>query len=236
MAIYRTPGDESFVNYGAKAIQIVSPLEWADEVEKSRIDEQSWVSRYQYEASMIVELIKENNYTKVLELGSGPGKLAQFVLEQLPDLNYSFIDKETSKIIFEKRNFKGNKFYVKDMMHMFDISDLEKDYDLIIANDFLEHIANPSHVMYQAREITKDNASFFISVPNWRMNHEFIYRGLFDYDNFVYFCKIHGWNPESVAGSPLKCQYYPRESSEQTMPDELLQSWNWYFMTKKDNA
>ena len=150
-----------------------------------------------------------------------------------PELNYSFIDKATSKAIFKKRNFKGNNFFVKDLMHSFDISELDTDYDLIIANDFLEHIANPSHVLYQAREITKDTASFYISVPNWRMNHEFIYRGLFDYDNFIYFCKIHGWEPESVAGSPLKCAHRPKESSEQELPDSLLTSWNWYFHTKK---
>jgi SAM-dependent methyltransferase len=233
MAVYRTPGDEAFKNFGKSAIEEVSPLEWADEIDNCRIDEDSWVSRYRYEAAMIVEVVKENGYKKVLEIGSGPGMLAQFIIELIPDLDYSFVDKPTSKAIFEKRKFKGSKFHVKDLMHSFDVSGLDSDYDLIIANDFLEHIANPSHVLFQARNITKQNASFFISVPNWRMNHEFIYRGLFDYDNFIYFCKIHGWEPESVAGSPLKCQYYPRESSEQAMPDELIQSWNWYFSTKK---
>lgn len=235
MAIYRTSGDENFKNFGQRAIEIVSPMEWADEIEKSRIDEQSWIHRYKYEAALIAETIKENNYKKILELGSGPGMLAQCIFELIPDLDYSFIDKDTSKAIFEKRKFKGNKFYVKDLMHSFDISDLDNDYDLIIANDFLEHIANPSHVMYQARNITKENASFFISVPNWRMNHEFIYRGLFDYDNFLYFCKIHGWEPEAVAGSPLQCSYSPKESSEQTLPDELITSWNWYICTQKVN-
>ena len=215
------------------AIEEVSPLEWADELETSRIDERSWIERYKYEAAAILEVIRENNYTKVLELGSGPGMLSQYILAEEPELNYSFIDKATSKAIFEKRNFKGTKFFVKDLMHSFDISELDADYDLIIANDFLEHIANPSHVLYQAREITKDNSSFYISVPNWRMNHEFIYRGLFDYDNFIYFCKIHGWEPESVSGSPLKCPASPRESSEQQLPDSLITSWNWYFHTKK---
>lgn len=236
MAIYRTQGDQAFKNFGKNAIEIVSPLEWADEVEKSRIDEESWIRRYEYEAELIAGSIRENNYTKVLELGSGPGMLAQCILKILPDLDYSFVDKDTSKTIFEKRGFKGNKFYVKDLMHSFDISELDQDYDFIIANDFLEHIANPSHVMYQARNITKENAGFFISVPNWRMNHEFIYRGLFDYDNFMYFCITHGWQPEGVAGSPLKCQYYPKESSEESMSDELIQSWNWYIITKKIEA
>lgn len=233
MSLYRTEGDKNFKNFGEKAIEVVSPLEWADEIDKSRIDELSWVNRYRYEASIIAEVIKENNYKKVLELGSGPGLLAQFILDLCPDLNYSFVDKQTSKTIFELRNFRGNTFYVKDLMHSFDISDLDRDYDLIIANDFLEHIANPSHVLYQIRNITKQNSKFFISVPNWRMGHEFIYRGLFDYDNFVYFCKIHGWEPESVGGSPLKCTFYPKESSEQMMPDELIESWNWYFVTNK---
>ena len=235
MAIYRTPGDAAFKNYGEQAVEAISPFEWADEVDKSRIDEPSWISRYKYEAALLADVIKENNYKKVLELGSGPGMLAQYILELLPDLDYSFVDKQTSKTIFEKRGFKGGKFYVKDLMHSFDISELDTDYDLIIANDFLEHIANPSHVMYQARNITKSSATFFISVPNWRMNHEFIYRGLFDYDNFLYFCKIHGWEVESVAGSPLRCSHYPKQSSEEALPNELIESWNWYFYTTKIN-
>jgi SAM-dependent methyltransferase len=233
MAIYRTSGDEAFKNYGNNSIETASPFEWADELEVSRIDEPSWIHRYKYESSLIVELIKENNYTKVLELGSGPGMLSQYILDIIPSLNYSFIDKATSKAIFDKRGFKGNKFYVKDLMHSFDISDLDTDYDLIIANDFLEHIANPSHVLSQVRNITKKDSTFFISVPNWRMGHEFIYRGLFDYDNFIYFSKIHGWEPESVAGSPLKCSNLQKQSSEETIPSEIIDSWNWYFTTKK---
>jgi 2-polyprenyl-3-methyl-5-hydroxy-6-metoxy-1,4-benzoquinol methylase len=233
MAVYRTKGDQNFKNYGKTAIETVSPMEWADEMEVSRIDEDSWVQRYKYEAEIISQICIENGYKKILELGSGPGLLSQYIMQKVKDANYSFVDKETSKAIFEKRGFKGNKFYVKDLMHIFDISDLDRDYDLIIANDFLEHIANPSHVMYQCREITKERSGFFISVPNWRMNHEFIYRGLFDYDNFVYFCRIHGWNPSEIAGSILKCEHRPKLSSEESLPDDLIDSWNWYFYCEK---
>jgi hypothetical protein len=65
------------------------------------------------------------------------------------------------------------------------------------------------------------------------MGHEFIYRGLFDYDNFIYFMWIHGWAIEDVLPSPLKTQFVAKLDSEQTMPDELVQSWNWYFIGKK---
>lgn len=233
MAIYRTQGDLNFKNFGNHSIEVTSPHEWEDELEKSRIDEQSWIDRYNYEAKIISDIYKENNYTKILELGSGPGLLSQCIMKIIPDLNYSFIDKPTSKAIFEKRGFKGNKFHTIDLMHYMNIEELDTDYDMIIANDFLEHVANPSHILYQCREITKDKAGFFISVPNWRMGHEFIYRGLFDYDNFIYFCKIHGWEPEAVYPSPLKCQSNPKLTSEETLPDELLNSWNWYFYTNK---
>lgn len=233
MAIYRTPGDVSFKNYGSTAVEEVSPLEWADETEKSRIDEPTWIERYVYESNIIVDLCRQNNYSKILELGSGPGLLGQYILKELPHLSYTYIDKQTSKNIYELRKFEGTAFHVKDLMHSFDIEGLDTDYDFIIANDFLEHIANPSHVLTQARKITVEKASFFISVPNWRMNHEFIYRGLFDYDNFLYFCSIHGWAAEAVFPSILKCKPSYKLSSEETIPDELLDSWNWYFHTKK---
>ena len=235
MAIYRTKTESDFKTYGEHRTKYVTiPNEWNEDNGQERINEQSWLDRYKYEANIINDVCKENNYSKILELGSGPGVLGQFVLELNPNIEYSFIDKYSAKDVFESKNYKG-KFYVKDLMDSFDITDLDNDYDLIIANDFLEHIANPSDVLYKCRSLTKENSCFFISVPNWRMGHDFIYRGLFDYDNFIYFCKTHGWEPENVASSPLKCPYHPKESSEQTMPDILIQSWNWYFITKKIN-
>lgn len=236
MAIYRTQGDFNFKNFGQQAIELNSDNEWKGDGEQfSRIDENSWIERYKYEAKLIQHICKENSFKKILELGSGPGLLSQYVLELLPDVDYSLVDKPTAKEVFEKRGFKGNKFYTINMMHSMDISELDTDYDLIIANDFLEHIANPSHVLSQCRKITKDKSGFLISVPNWRMGHEFIYRGLFDYDNFVYFCKVHGWDPTSIFSSPLECPFYPKQNSEETLSDELIKSWNWYFYNDKIN-
>ena len=116
-----------------------------------------------------------------------------------------------------------------------DVTPLTDKYDVIIANDFLEHISNPGNLARNLHAHTPEHTLFSISVPNWRMGHDFIYRGLFDYDNFIYFCKIHGWEPESIAGSPLKCPPFPKQSSEDTMPNEILDSWNWYFNTIKIN-
>jgi 2-polyprenyl-3-methyl-5-hydroxy-6-metoxy-1,4-benzoquinol methylase len=235
MAIYRTKTESDFKNYGIfRENHITIPTEWDINSGQARIDDPTWIERYKYEAKMINNICIENQYTKILELGSGPGVLGQHVLELNSNIQYSYVDKPAAKDVFTNRKYKGT-FYVKDLMNSFDISNLDTDYDMVIANDFLEHIANPSDVLYKCRQITKENSSFFISVPNWRMGHDFIYRGLFDYDNFIYFFKIHGWEPESIAGSPLKCPPFPKQSSEDTMPNEILDSWNWYFNTIKIN-
>lgn len=233
MAIYRTKTESDFKNYGLyREHNITVPNEWDSDNGQTRIDDPTWIERYKYEASIINAICNEKQYTKILELGSGPGVLGQCVVNLNPSIQYSYVDKPAARDVFVGRKYKGT-FHVKDLMNSFDLSDLDADYDMIIANDFLEHIANPSDVLYKCRQLTKESSSFFISVPNWRMGHDFIYRGLFDYDNFIYFCLVHGWEPESVAGSPLKCSPLQRQSSEETMPNEILDSWNWYFNTKK---
>jgi 2-polyprenyl-3-methyl-5-hydroxy-6-metoxy-1,4-benzoquinol methylase len=207
--------------------------EW-DVKEDDRIFESSWTERYKYEAEIISGIIKENNYSKILELGSGPGRLANIIQEIYPPtLSYDLIDKPNAKLQNEKYNFKRNKFFTKDLNNGFDTTGLQDNYDLIIANDFLEHIANVTDCLVNCYNLAKENSKIFISVPNWRMGHSFQYRGLFDYDNWVYTMEVHGWKVNSVYPSNLKCGYSPKLSSESVMPDELIQSWNWYFVGNK---
>jgi 2-polyprenyl-3-methyl-5-hydroxy-6-metoxy-1,4-benzoquinol methylase len=233
MALVRTQEEHAYKNYGKYRDQHVTiPDEWDENNGQSRIDDEDWIRRYEYEANIIYSVCKENNYSKILEIGSGPGVLGQIIQNMDSSLTYDFIDKHAAKKVFDDRKYKG-RFYVKDLMNSFDISDLDTDYDIVVTNDFLEHIANPSDVLYKVRNITKTKSSLFVSVPNWRMGHQFIYRGLFDYDNYIYFSQIHGFEPSAVFPSPLKCPAYPRLSSEETMPEELLTSWNWYFSCNK---
>lgn len=230
--IYRTKGDQVFKNFGKYRSNIINEDEWLDD---DRTEEAAWQHRYDYESNMILDIIKENNYSKILELGSGPGVLGQKIMSVNNTLDYTYVDKIEAKNTFNSKNYKG-KFIVKDLFNYFDIeNELDSDYDFVIANDFLEHIANPSDVLYKATLITKKTSGFLISVPNWRMGHFFIYRGLFDYDNFLYFCTIHGWIPKTVFQSPLQCAYSPKLSSESSMDDKLITSWNWYIYCEKTN-
>lgn len=213
--------------------------EWKNESEtlgiqeECRIDIPSWQQRYEYEASVLTHIIKQNNFKKIIEIGSGPGELGQKIMNtDLSELNYTFIDQPGAKQIFDSRNYKG-MFLVKNLMNDFDISDLDKNYDFLITNDFLEHIYNPSIVVQECYKIVKDGGKMFVSVPNWRMGHTFIYRGLFDYDNFIYFMFTHGFTISGIFESPLKCASSQKISSESEMDDKLINSWNWYMLFDK---
>ena len=108
--------------------------EW-DLEKDNRIFEPAWVERYKYEAKIISDIIKKNNYSKILELGSGPGMLADIIQKEYPlTLSYDLIDKPNAKLQNEKHNLKHNKFFTKDLNNGFDIKGLEDSYDLIVAN------------------------------------------------------------------------------------------------------
>ena len=169
-------------------------------------------------------------------MGAGPGCLSQNIQKEIEDIEYTLIDGNVhAKHVFNRRKYNAHAYHILNLYDTFDTSELDTDYNVIIANDFLEHIANPSNILQNLVNITAKDCTFFISVPNWRMGHTFINRGLFDYDNFVYFCYTHGLRAVNVYGSPLACgNPLPKLSSEEGLPSQLLDSWNWYFTFKKD--
>jgi SAM-dependent methyltransferase len=228
--ILRTKDEETFtINLSTDSLDIT---EWED---CSRINEGAWKLRYDHEAKIISTMIKNFNYKSVLEIGSGPGALSQCVQNKLDyDIEYHLVDKPFAKEYFVKNNSKGT-FFVKNVTMDLDTSDLNETYDLVICNDCMEHLFCPSVVLNRIRGLMKDTSRFFISVPNWRMGHTFIYRGLFDHDNFIYFCHTHGFEIERVYDSNLKCQYSDKLQTEETMPDNLINSWNIYYQCIPNN-
>lgn len=240
MAIFRTKDEPNVTFYKNEQYihQFGNYDEWKNEKnelgieEECRVDIPSWQYRYEYEANLLANIIKNNDFNTIIELGSGPGELGQKIQSKVNNLNYTFIDQPGAKDIFDDRKYLG-KFLVKDLMNDFDISDLNVAYDFLITNDFLEHIYNPSIVVQNCYKIIKDGGKMFVSVPNWRMGHTFIYRGLFDYDNFIYFMYTHGFEIINIFESPLQCPNSPKLSSESEMDDRLITSWNWYMLFNK---
>lgn len=234
MGLYRHPNEQTARVHNADTKDMT---EWADinqhNYTAKRLEEQAWKDRYEHEADIISNIINQVNISKVLELGPGPGALAQEIYKKVNnELEYHLVDKPIAKQIFEQKQYRG-KFFVKDMSEGLDIKGLDGDYHMIIANDFLEHIFNPSHIVRQSYNLLIDDGLFFVSVPNWRMGHNWIYRGLFDYDNWRLFMEYHNFEFLGEYKSNLICPYHPKLDSETLLPDEMIQSWNWYMVFKK---
>jgi 2-polyprenyl-3-methyl-5-hydroxy-6-metoxy-1,4-benzoquinol methylase len=204
--------------------------EWTD---TSRIREDAWQQRYDYESHLITHFINEARLVNILEIGSGPGELSKFIHNKVKhEIHYDLVDKPSAKIAFEELGYKGN-FFVKDVSNGLDTTGLKSEYDLIICNDCLEHLFSPSLVIQKFHQLISDTGFVFISNPNWRMGHWYIYRGLFDYDNFNYMFHTHGLELKYQFPSTLQTPDYPRLDSEKTMPEELRTSWNHYLVYEK---
>ena len=231
MSLFRTSNPEPFVNM--KDMDTYHSHEWAEGGSLERIQEQAWIERYEYEAMLVNSLITSNpNIKTVLEIGSGPGALSQLILKANPDLQYDLIDKPLAKKAFEELKHKG-RFFVKDLAEQFDTTGLSSQYDLVIMNDFLEHVTNPHIILKTVHQLTHTDSVFFISNPNWRMGHPFIYRGAFDFDNFIWMLHFHGFTLEGFWGSILKTPFYPKLDSEKMLPDENLTEWTHYMVFKQ---
>ena len=72
--------------FNTDSFDTVHDNEWEGEVNPdghSRLNEQAWIDRYEYEASLIFYILKNNpNIKNILELGSGPGVLSQHILKK----------------------------------------------------------------------------------------------------------------------------------------------------------
>lgn len=202
--------------------------EWTKE-DVNRVKEAGWQSRYEYEADLIVSCIQETPPKTILEIGPGPGVLSELIQNRLSyEVEYHLVDKPFAKEAFIAANRKG-KFFVKDIADGFDTTGLNLSYDLVICNDTLEHLFNPSRIVQKVYNLLSESGIFFVSIPNWRMGHQFVYRGLFDYDNFLYFMMTHKFTAASIFPSPLQTPNYAKLDSESELNDEIIQSWNWYF-------
>jgi 2-polyprenyl-3-methyl-5-hydroxy-6-metoxy-1,4-benzoquinol methylase len=229
MGLFRIQHNDFEQKFTMKDFDTEHENEWEH---TGRLQEDAWKQRYDYEASLLVATITSNPHIKnVLEIGSGPGILSQKILEKYPDLNYHLVDKPFAKKYFDEHNSKGT-FFVKDLSNGFDKDGLLDSYDLVISNDFLEHVYNPHAIIKAVYELTHEESIFFISNPNWRMAHQYVYRGLFDFDNFVYLLYTHNFELQGYYGSNLKTPAYPRISSESLLPDENLTDWNHYLIFK----
>lgn len=232
MTIFRYAEEQNYKNYKDTGRLESIDTYWDDDYDLKDIG--GWENRHTHEANIISSIITKLDIKKVLELGAGPGNVADKVINST-NVTYHIVDGESAKRAHTRREYKGDIF-VKDLYDSFDTKGLDSDYQLLITNDFLEHIRNPSLILEKIRnDLTTDTAWYFLSTPNWRMKHTFFYPGLFDFDNIVKFMWQEGFSIQSVYDSwakhvPITTQ---RLSSESGVPEGHLLDWNYYLLFEK---
>jgi SAM-dependent methyltransferase len=136
----------------------------------------------------LIELINNNNLEYVLEIGGG--------------------DFDTLKYIVNKYNCKGVGLDIRipldtDSINFYqcDLDKIEnqkfifdKNFDLIIAGDVLEHTINPDKICQYLNKILDKNGVFIVSVPNIRSIralYNIFIRGIFPRESNGLFDKTH---------------------------------------------
>lgn len=107
----------------------------------------------------IVSKVKNSGYTKVLDIGCGPGQFADCLLSEISSLKYTGIDFSKSAISLAQRLNLSAEFIVADAVKL-DYSQL--DYEVIITTEFLEHINEDLEVLSKI----KSGSLIIATLPN----------------------------------------------------------------------
>lgn len=105
--------------------------------------------------------LKDHNYDKVLDAGCGDGGLAKLIKEKWKCDVYG-ADISRKGIILA--NNSGVKAKVANLSEKIPFSD--NFFDLVIANEIIEHLINPDIFLEEIRRILKPGGSLILTTPN----------------------------------------------------------------------
>ena len=112
-------------------------------------------------------LLKDLNYTKVLDAGCGEGHIADFIYRQRSSTEVDAFD-ISAKVVEEAANrYPHIKFATGSI---YEINQPENSYDLVVACEVLEHLDSPECAVKELLRVT--NQFLLLSVPQepiWRI-------------------------------------------------------------------
>lgn len=94
----------------------------------------------------IAQCIKKIQGEKIADYGGGSGVLARYVAKELPIADVQIIEPYSSTIFVER---------LKDVRSVKFVAELGCDYDVVIAQDVLEHVDNPINLAVDLIKATR---------------------------------------------------------------------------------
>lgn len=119
---------------------------------------------------------------KVLELGCGMGDFGALLKSQY---GCSVCGIDIHKAALEEATHKLDSVHHGNI-ELMDLTLLDKDYDLIIANDVLEHLQDPWEIVNKLHDHLVPEGVFIASIPNvrfYRVVKNLLIRGIWEYED-----------------------------------------------------
>lgn len=110
------------------------------------------------------DVIEQRKPKTILDIGCGVGSLITFPLaERFPEVRFSASDEDAHSIrIARERNDLANL----DFLCESELHENTNRFDLIIASEVLEHVANPIEFLRSLRQKLTDDGVVILTVPN----------------------------------------------------------------------
>lgn len=132
--------------------------------QRGRYDKTSQQERLPYYANRLAvfsRILKGKKFEKILDVGCGDGGLAKLMQDALGAEVYGT---DISAKGVEIANKKGIRAKVADLSKEIPFED--NYFDLIIANELIEHLVNPDLFLRECNRVLKKDGAILIATPN----------------------------------------------------------------------
>lgn len=114
-----------------------------------------------FQEKLLTILANEDQNTSLLDAGCGEGFISSYIYDQTRIKNITGIDINKDSLAFARSNNKNIKYKKGDI---YKLGFKDKEFDIVITLEVLEHLTNPSQALKEIIRVAKNK--IIISVPN----------------------------------------------------------------------
>jgi len=121
------------------------------------------LDHYAHVVSKVLSLSINNKIIRILEIGAVPGHISTILKKLNYEIDIVDINPDRAKEVFQSSEIFTYKVDIeKEALPIGN-----KQYDLILMNEVLEHLRyEPLKIFFEVKRVLKDGGFFFISTPN----------------------------------------------------------------------
>ena len=144
---------------------------------------QEYENSHKNRLDFLVEDLKLNELRnqKIADIGCGLGFIYNRLSPDTQQNYYGYDGADISNQPFQYQKIDLDNFSIPDKYNFFDVA---------LCFETIEHLTNPYNCLVETKNILKQDAILYLSIPNVKTEHNTIYPGLlYPVNNFEYFLK-----------------------------------------------